>query len=138
MITSIRDSNDTSCTIMHGRTPPNRPKGPQSLDACHLLVGNLRHCNLHCRKFPGPPSGDGPPLRILPIGGLGEIGMNCMLIGVGDRYIMVDAGLMFPECAATLCTLMFGLEMSWSANSSVPTAQGLRAVCIAHGTVPAL
>lgn len=34
---------------------------------------------------------------MLPIGGLGEIGMNCMLIGVGDRYIMVDAGLMFPE-----------------------------------------
>lgn len=49
------------------------------------------------RKFPGPPPGQGPPLRVLPIGGLGEIGMNCMLIGVGDRYIMVDAGLMFPD-----------------------------------------
>uniref|UniRef100_A0A2N9EKK2 Uncharacterized protein n=1 Tax=Fagus sylvatica TaxID=28930 RepID=A0A2N9EKK2_FAGSY len=24
---------------------------------------------------------DGPPLRVLPIGGLGEIGMNCMLVG---------------------------------------------------------
>jgi hypothetical protein len=40
---------------------------------------------------------DGPPLRILPIGGLGEIGMNCMLVGNYDRYIMIDAGLMFPE-----------------------------------------
>ena len=50
------------------------------------------------RPFPGPPPGQGgPPLRILPIGGLGEIGMNCMLIGVYDRYILVDAGLMFPE-----------------------------------------
>ena len=51
------------------------------------------------REFPGPPSGQGPPLRILPIGGLGEIGMNCMLVGVNDRYILIDAGLMFPECA---------------------------------------
>ena len=50
------------------------------------------------REFPGPPPGQGPPLRILPIGGLGEIGMNCMLVGVHDRYILIDAGLMFPEC----------------------------------------
>jgi ribonuclease J len=36
-------------------------------------------------------------LKILPLGGLGEIGMNCMLVGAGDRYILLDAGLMFPE-----------------------------------------
>mmetsp|Transcript_2272 Transcript_2272/g.8196 ORF Transcript_2272/g.8196 Transcript_2272/m.8196 type:complete len:749 (+) Transcript_2272:201-2447(+) len=51
------------------------------------------------RPFPGPPKGQGPPLRVLPIGGLGEIGMNCMLIGHEDRYIMLDAGLMFPDFA---------------------------------------
>ena len=55
-------------------------------------LSHLRH-----RPFPGPPPGKGPPIRILPIGGLGEIGMNCMLIGVYDRYILVDAGLMFPD-----------------------------------------
>lgn len=49
------------------------------------------------RPFPGPPSGQGPPLRVLPVGGLGEIGMNCMLVGVYDRYILIDAGLMFPD-----------------------------------------
>eukprot|EP00958_Prasinococcus_capsulatus_P015276 scaffold1628_cov407-Prasinococcus_capsulatus_cf.AAC.3 len=32
-------------------------------------------------------------------GGLGEIGMNCMLVGHYDRYVMLDAGLMFPEYA---------------------------------------
>ncbi|KAJ6374482.1 hypothetical protein OIU78_030066 [Salix suchowensis] len=40
---------------------------------------------------------DGPPLRIVPIGGLGEIGMNCMLVGNFDRYILIDAGVMFPD-----------------------------------------
>ncbi|CAI7730218.1 unnamed protein product, partial [Closterium sp. NIES-54] len=40
---------------------------------------------------------EGPPLRVLPIGGVGEIGMNCMLVGHRDRYIMIDAGLMFPD-----------------------------------------
>ncbi|XWS60287.1 hypothetical protein CRYUN_Cryun07bG0023500 [Craigia yunnanensis] len=39
----------------------------------------------------------GPPLRVLPMGGLGEIGMNCMLVGNYDRYILIDAGVMFPD-----------------------------------------
>lgn len=44
---------------------------------------------------------DDPPLKILPLGGLGEIGMNCMLVGSSDRYVLLDAGLMFPECVAS-------------------------------------
>ncbi|XP_020702372.1 ribonuclease J isoform X2 [Dendrobium catenatum] len=40
---------------------------------------------------------NGPPIRVLPIGGLGEIGMNCMLVGNYDRYILIDAGVMFPD-----------------------------------------
>ena len=36
-------------------------------------------------------------LHIVPLGGLGEFGMNCMAIRFGDDIIVVDAGLMFPE-----------------------------------------
>ncbi|MCF8068660.1 MAG: ribonuclease J [Desulfobacterales bacterium] len=36
-------------------------------------------------------------LKIIPLGGLGEIGLNMMVIEYGDTIFIVDAGLMFPE-----------------------------------------
>ncbi|MFC1961087.1 ribonuclease J, partial [Chloroflexota bacterium] len=36
-------------------------------------------------------------LRIVPLGGLGEIGKNMMVIEYGDDALIVDTGLMFPE-----------------------------------------
>jgi ribonuclease J len=40
------------------------------------------------------PSGK---LHIVPLGGLGEFGMNCMAVRWGDDIIVIDAGMMFPE-----------------------------------------
>jgi len=34
---------------------------------------------------------------LYPLGGLGEIGMNCMLYRTDNSLVMVDCGLMFPE-----------------------------------------
>jgi len=36
-------------------------------------------------------------LRILPLGGLGEIGMNCMVIEWQDEILLVDCGLLFSD-----------------------------------------
>ena len=40
---------------------------------------------------------DDSPIKFLPLGGLGEIGMNCALVGTENRYVLLDAGLMFPD-----------------------------------------
>src|SRR5246127_4369953 len=40
------------------------------------------------------PSGK---LHMIPLGGLGEFGMNCMALRWQDDILVIDAGLMFPE-----------------------------------------
>ena len=37
------------------------------------------------------------PLRVVPLGGLGEVGLNSMLFDDGESALLVDAGLMFPD-----------------------------------------
>jgi ribonuclease J len=36
-------------------------------------------------------------LRIIPLGGLGEVGKNMMCVEYGENILVIDAGIMFPE-----------------------------------------
>lgn len=38
-----------------------------------------------------------PALEVVPLGGLGEFGMNMMAVSWGDTTILIDAGVMFPD-----------------------------------------
>jgi len=43
------------------------------------------------------PVTNGPALSIIPLGGIGEIGLNSTVLEYGDDIIVIDAGLMFPD-----------------------------------------
>jgi len=40
---------------------------------------------------------DGSSVRVVFLGGLGEIGRNCMCLEVEDRILVIDCGIMFPD-----------------------------------------
>jgi ribonuclease J len=42
-----------------------------------------------------PPRGD--DLRVVPLGGLGEIGMNCLALEAAEGILVVDCGITFPN-----------------------------------------
>ncbi|HSB60750.1 MAG TPA: ribonuclease J, partial [Vicinamibacteria bacterium] len=42
----------------------------------------------------GPPAGTG--LRLIPLGGLGEFGLNALVVEWEDHLLLVDAGMQFP------------------------------------------
>ncbi len=50
--------------------------------------------NEQAQTLPAPANG--PALSIIPLGGIGEIGMNSTVIEYGEDIIVIDAGLMFP------------------------------------------
>ena len=67
-------------------------------------------------------------LHTVPLGGLGEFGMNCMAFRWGDDIIVVDAGLMFPE-AELLGVDIVVPDISYLTENR----QRVRAIILTHG-----
>jgi ribonuclease J len=67
-------------------------------------------------------------LHIVPLGGLGEFGMNCMAMRWGDDIIVIDAGLMFPE-AELLGVDIVVPDISYL----IENRQRVRAIILTHG-----
>ncbi|MGH7313258.1 MAG: ribonuclease J [Candidatus Rokuibacteriota bacterium] len=70
-----------------------------------------------------------PAVRLIPLGGLGEIGLNMMLVEFGDDLIAVDCGLMFPDAEE-----MPGIDYIIPDFSyALAKREGFRAVVLTHG-----
>ena len=67
-------------------------------------------------------------LQIVPLGGLGEFGMNCMAVRWGDDVIVIDAGLMFPE-AELLGVDIVVPDISYL----IENRQRVRGIILTHG-----
>ena len=44
-----------------------------------------------------PPDLSADTVRIVPLGGLGEVGRNCNVLEYGGKIVVVDCGVLFPE-----------------------------------------
>ncbi len=68
------------------------------------------------------------PLRVIPLGGLGEIGRNMMVYEYGEDMIVVDVGLMFPEAE------MLGVDLVIPEITYIMQhPERLKAVFLTHG-----
>jgi ribonuclease J len=84
------------------------------------------------RRRDDPPSSadrvSGPKLRVLPLGGLGEIGKNMTVVEYDGRIVVVDTGLRFPT------TDMLGIDLVLPDFSYLrERAKDIEAIVITHG-----
>ena len=67
-------------------------------------------------------------LQVIPLGGLGEFGMNMTAIRYGDDIIVVDCGMMFPEAE------LLGVDLVMPDLTFLKENQAqVRAVILTHG-----
>ena len=67
-------------------------------------------------------------MHIVPLGGVGEFGMNCMAMRWGDDIVVIDAGMMFPE-AELLGVDIVVPDISYL----IENRQRVRGIVLTHG-----
>ncbi len=67
-------------------------------------------------------------IRVIPLGGLGQVGMNCTAIEVGREIVVVDCGVTFPDDDTFGINLILP-DWSWLLEN----ADRIKAILLTHG-----
>ena len=69
-----------------------------------------------------------PAVDVIPFGGVGEFGMNMLLVSSGETAVLIDAGVMFPEPE------LFGVDLVIPDLSALDAHRGkIKALVLTHG-----
>src|SRR5512147_1783956 len=69
-----------------------------------------------------------PLLRVIPLGGLGEIGKNMLVLEAAEQLLIIDAGLMFPTSE------MHGIDIVIpDASYVIDRLDRVRGIVLTHG-----
>lgn len=85
------DQNTTDQNVDKPKHNPPKKRKPRT-DAARHKLPNLTH-----KKHPEDSNLVKSGLRIIPLGGLDEIGKNLTVFEYGDDIVIVDCGMAFPE-----------------------------------------
>jgi ribonuclease J len=131
-----------------GPEPGKKPEGNQPVFNKKNLAPqgsqNKPQGNRHHQKHQNKPQGNrhqskpqnqeqnqdrgGRKLRIIPIGGLDEVGKNCTAIEYGHDIIVIDIGLQFPEDE------MYGVDYLIPDSTYLEQNKGrIRGIIVTHG-----
>jgi len=118
------------------RAPQGQPSNPTAKPHFREKSKNFSHRKKHFphknpahqpQIQPRTKGASGPHLRAIALGGLNEVGRNCMCLEYGNDIIIVDAGLQFPEDG------MYGVNYVIPDTRYIEQKkQNIRAILITH------
>jgi ribonuclease J len=106
----------------------NGSKPPQTHEKEHPKNPNKQENRGRDTRKERPEKSDPNKLKIVPLGGLNEIGKNMTAFEIGDNIIVIDCGMSFPDSE------MFGIDVVIPDFSYIEeNANRVRAIVLTHG-----